>query len=98
MIVLLFHAWAMLFAVFMVHLVFHSGFDLVAFGVAIVDSWPFRMNLGFFTKGRTFTQLLDGAFSPGVQLSVWRCGPHHAHPGLQTLRQPWYFAKNPHVP
>ena len=40
--------------------------------------------------------MVDGAFSS--QLSSWRCRFPHAHPGLQTLRQPWYLAKRPQGP
>ena len=54
--------WAMLFAVFMLHLVLHSGFDVVAFGVAIVDSWPYRMKLEFLPRAGRLRSYLDGAF------------------------------------
>ena len=79
----------------------HSGFDVWASGDAIVGSWPYRDALwavgltalwavGFY-QGSTFTQYLDGAFSPGVQLSVWRCGPLHAHPGYSLTAALVFF-------
>jgi hypothetical protein len=86
-----FHSlWAMFFAVFMVHL-----FSTVAltFGLPAMLLWAVGLTactLGFY-QGSTFTQYLDGAFSPGVQLSVWRCGPLHAHPGYSLMAALVFF-------
>jgi hypothetical protein len=86
--------WAMLFAVF-----WCISTVALTFGLPAMLLWVFGLTactLGFY-QGSTFTQYLDGAFSPVVQLSVWRCGPLHAHPGYSRTAA-LVFSKHPHVP
>ena len=65
----------------------------LTFGLPAMLLWAVGLTactLGFY-QGSTFTQYLDGAFSPGVQLSVWRCGPLHAHPGYSLTAALVFF-------
>ena len=77
-----------------VHLILHSGFVLVAFGVAISGQWAsYRMNLGLLPRAvrlRSFWLELISCVQLSVSLPASSC-PSQFH---SRSRQPWYFPSN----